>query len=245
MEITYNSDAGTYHPHLHILTGGQSVNDWCEHDIKAIKKIARIWKRKRYSEKRFNKYLQLYSLGKITAGYFKAALLQEMWLEYSPTSWRVAQDVRAANAGSLKELFKYSTKVLTKSKRKNKIRWQLQEYKSKSGEVKQVYKKKMMPGDVICYVSALDKIYCALKNKRVLQPIGYTKEEQKEFNEINEGEIQDDLKAVEFNTLPNEATAWQWHKNDWREITNGIYLSAWRPTKEDKAAASCFVFDSG
>jgi hypothetical protein len=244
IEITYNAETGTFHPHLHILT--DCVIDWQFDDEVDVRLIYRIWKNQGLSEKKFAALVQRYNEDKIQVGYFKAELLRQMWLAYFPAARAVAQDVRPANPGSLKELFKYSAKVLTKVRRAPGAAesWELKEYTTRNGEIKTV-KKKIQRRALQCHVSALDKIYCALYNKRVLQPIGYAKWEQQQFNELAEGAIQDDLKAQEFTELQSEATAWHWHKDDWLEVTTGARLSSWQPGATDIEAANCFIFDSG
>lgn len=245
IEVTYNAAAGTFHPHIHILTDGTILTDeWTKDDEPGIKLLYRIWKNQKLSAKKFQALLDRYNAGKITTGYMKGELLRQMWLKHFPAARAVAQDVRPANKGSLKELFKYSAKVLSKSKRAGAESWELQEYTTKSGETRTV-KKKMQKSQVQCYVSALDKIYCALYGKRILQPIGFEKWEQQHFNELANGNVQDDLQAQEFTELQEQAAAWQWTGNDWQEITTGTRLCSWKPGKKDIEAATCFIFDSG
>lgn len=50
----------------------------------------------------------------IVDGAMEAEQLVKDWLEYNPTANRSAQDIRHADAGSMKELFKYGTKLAYK-----------------------------------------------------------------------------------------------------------------------------------
>lgn len=244
IEISYNYKKNNYHPHIHILSDGTiDVSEWC--DKKSIQKIWKLWKMKGFSRSRFSELIKRYNTGKITAGCFKGELLLQMWLENFPDARSVAQDVRPATPGTLKELFKYSTKVLTKSKSLNKYTYTSREYVTRSGEVREVLKKSLAPAEVYCFVSSLDKIYRALKNKRVLQPTGYCKEELQQFNEIASGAVQDDLQAQEFNDLQQGATAYVWCGYDWREIITGAFLSGFIPDRSDQSRITSFVFDSG
>jgi hypothetical protein len=74
------------------------------------------------------------------------ALLNE-WLNSVPTANRAAQDIRPAKLNSEKELFKYFSKVV-----------------SKTGK-----------GENIVVVRAMDAIFQSMRGKRVFQPIGLKK----------------------------------------------------------------------
>lgn len=243
IEITYNETKGTFHPHIHILTDG-SINTKND-DSKAIQLIYKIWKRRKYSESLFWKLVEKYNAGTIDAGYFKAEILLQAWLRNFDRARRVAQDIRPATPGTLKELFKYSTKILSKSKSKTSQDWTLTTYTAASGEVREVYKKQTRKNGLAIYVSALDKIYQAIYRKRIIQPIGYTKAEQKAFNELLDGDINADLESETFDSLAPASSAWQWHKTDWRNIETGILLTGFIPDSLDADRVNAFIFDSG
>lgn len=243
IEITYNETAGSFHPHIHILTDG-SINKKND-DSKAIQLIYKIWKRRKYSESKFWQLVEQYNSGKIDSGYFKAEILLQAWLENFTSARRVAQDIRPATPGTLKELFKYSTKILSKSKSNGREQWTLTKYTSSDGEAREVYKKRIQTAGLAIYVSALDKIYQAIYRKRIIQPIGYTKQEQKTFNELLEGNINSDLESEIIEDLAPAASAWQWYKKDWHNIDTGIKLTGWQPDKLDRERVSAFIFDSG
>ena len=94
-------------------------------------------------------------------------------------------------------------------------------------------------------MSALDKIYQAIYRKRIIQPIGYTKQEQRAFNELLEGNINSDLESEIIEDLAPAAAAWQWYKKDWHNIDTGIKLTGWQPDQLDQERVSAFIFDSG
>ena len=243
IEITYNEDKGSFHPHIHVLTDG-SINKNND-DPKAIQLIYKIWKRRKYKESEFWDLVKQYNTGKIDSGYFKAEILLRAWLENFTSARRVAQDIRPATPGTLKELFKYSTKILSKSKSKSREQWTLTKYTSSDGEAREVYKKRIQSAGLAIYVSALDKIYQAIYRKRIIQPIGYTKAEQKAFNELAEGNINADLESEIIEDLAPAATAWQWYKKDWHNIDTGVKLTGWQPDQLDLERVSAFIFDSG
>ena len=82
------------------------------------------------------------------------ALIAE-WLERVPTATYKAQDMRKANAGANKELFKYFSKLVTKQDGKN-----------------------------LTVLEPLDVIFQAMKGERVFQPIGIKKDVSEEIDEI-------------------------------------------------------------
>ena len=100
LEITYNKEANTYHPHFHYL-----VN--CKEASEQIK---------------------------------------SQWLKRYPTAKPYCQDVREADAETLNELFKYSTKYA----------------------VKQAEQKDRLEINPM----SLDAILCAMQGKRTVQPFG-------------------------------------------------------------------------
>jgi hypothetical protein len=77
-----------------------------------------------------------------------AHLFKQYWLEHFPNAMSTYQVVKVADDDSVKELFKYFTKVVSKSK------------------------KQLSP--VVC-TAALDKIFRAIKGQRTFQPMGIKK----------------------------------------------------------------------
>lgn len=72
----------------------------------------------------------------------------EYWLNHFPNALRGLQVSKVATEGSVKELFKYFTKVISKSKKDNRT---------------------------VVITPALDKIFRAIKGKRTFQPMGIKK----------------------------------------------------------------------
>ena len=87
------------------------------------------------------------------------------WMKRNPTANRKGQDIRSVDENSLCELFKYMTKVI-----------------SKTGKGKRVI-----------YADAMDKIFNSMKGKRVMQNFGFKmpKIEEKEVNMISRGMVLD------------------------------------------------------
>lgn len=244
IEITYNPNTATFHPHIHFLLDG-GINDSA--DAQALAKVFSVWKKSKLPVAKFQRQLERYNKGLITPGYLKCELLRQYWLQEFPTARAVAQDIRPATAGTLKELFKYTAKIVSKARGEKTCSIQQHEFICRNGEVKTVLKKKYVTESALhIYVQALDKIYCAMYGKRVLQPVGYTRQEAAAFNEILEGAINEDLQAQELDGLDeNVNMCFEWHGNDWREIATGHRLTGWQPTDKDIGAAQSFVWDSG
>jgi hypothetical protein len=121
LEITYNANANTYHPHIHILIDCNEGN-----------------------------------------------LIVTEWLKRYPLAKISAQDVRDADKGSLNEIFKYTTKIVSKSKGKLEV-----------------------------YIPALDKILISLKGRRCFQPFGKIKKVDEEITDL-ESEEYDNIQEYDF-----------------------------------------------
>jgi hypothetical protein len=91
----------------------------------------------------------------IVDDYYSATLLQNKWLEHYPTATIKAQDIREINKDEFKELFKYQTKIVSKSKSGFNI-----------------------------YVPALDVIFNAMKNIRTFQSFGNIKKVNDDVEEL-------------------------------------------------------------
>lgn len=112
----------------------------------------------------FNDYHPHYHL--IIDGEKNAADVVSYWLKKYPKAKRAAQDIRPADMNSVKELFKYFTKVVCKHNSKN-------EYK--------------------IYADALDIMFQSIKGKRIFQSFGMTKPkaQPKEDNVILSSDVSD------------------------------------------------------
>lgn len=128
----------------------------------------------------------------IIDGLGHAQLVQNMWLKLNPRSKEVAQNIRPADLNSMKELFKYATKIISK-------------------------------GSINAF--ALDVIYTALKNKRVIQPIGI-----KKFVD------EDEREKVVYEKLTSDSAVWAWNDKhfDWFNLETGECLTYFKPDKEIK-----------
>lgn len=124
LEVTYNAEEDTYHPHFHLLID------------KGGKEIISMWL-KRYTDAR---------------------------------EW--AQDLRKADEGGLKELFKYTTKIQVGKLQKGK--------------------------GLKVYLPQIDIIMQSLKGKRTIQPFGNIKKVDEEVNSELQAQWYTDLPAYEF-----------------------------------------------
>ena len=91
----------------------------------------------------------------------------EFWLKKNPKANRKAQDIRPADDNSITEVFKYFTKVITKSKE----------------------------GESTIYADAMDVIFNAIKRKRTFQNFGF-KVGKVDFTEEEISEVMDELLDV-------------------------------------------------
>ena len=242
IEITYNTEKG-YHPHLHFIIDGDLPGDTEEDKIKFV---YQVWKRCRFPKKEFTAALREYNKGKVSAGYFKAELLRAGWMQEFKTSRAIAQNVKPANIGSLKELFKYSAKIITKCKGKKEIIIEAVDFTRSDGSPGSVLKKKYRSNNSLqIHIQALDKIYCAIYGKRIMQPIGYTREEAAEFNELVNGKLELEAQQVEGLEEIGAAAGFTWRGSDWIENATGSRLTGFIPNEQDLNACSSFIFDTG
>ena len=101
-------------------------------------------------------------------GYGK--IIVDEWLKYNLDANILGQDVREATQESLNELFKYSTKFLSKSMNKN---------------------------EVDLFVKPLDNIMSAYYNKRTFQPFGKIRKITEDVDEIS-SQIYENIPEYEF-----------------------------------------------
>ncbi|MGH7483968.1 MAG: protein rep [bacterium] len=134
-----------------------------------------------------------------------AEAILRRWLELHPDASPVAQDIRRCDANSLKELFKYFTKLLAK---------------------------RPSPGSprAIAPPAALDAIFSAMVGRRVYQPMGFkvaatpTQDENAEVGKAG------DTTAP---TRRGERVLWGWMQelHDWVDLVTGDVLSGYEPTE--------------
>lgn len=173
LEITYNEETNTYHPHFHIIYNDNlNVFNVQTKKYKQYLKSCTLLKiiekagatisdsdRKNLGSRYNKKY------DKITV--FQSQYLLYYWLQqFSAMSTPSAQDIRQADTKSTKELFKYFTKI----------------YKTKTGKDSDITK-------AVKYIN-LDFFYHilnAISGRRIIQPVGIkalSEHFDKEQNEI-------------------------------------------------------------
>lgn len=116
-----------------------------------------------------------------------AILIRDQWLKRYPNASIKAQDITLANEDSLKELFKYSTKIGYKSVNDNE--------QENNKEIK-------------VNIKALDVIMRVLKGRRLFQPFGNIKKESEDV------EVED-LVAQSYNIPQVVHNKFTWSFYDW------------------------------
>jgi len=113
------------------------------------------------------------------------ALIVE-WLKRCPEARRSAQDIRPADANSMKELFKYTTKLTTKNKvtrEDDKVVMQINP-------------------------EALDVIFRALYRKRTFQSMGWVKMVSEDVDDVDAQIVEDIEEATDVWKWEQEASDW-------------------------------------
>lgn len=152
IEVTYNHQNDTYHPHIHLL---------------------------------------------VDSGYTE---IVDEWLSRFTDAVRWAQDITKADTNSVKEMFKYTTKIAVGKK----------------------YEKLSKSHKIEVYTHALDTIFRALRGRRVFQPFGNIRKVSEEVNE--------ELTAQEYTDLPHyEFVEWIWNDCDWYSPKLGDTLTGYIP----------------
>lgn len=126
----------------------------------------------------------------IVQGEKEANYIRDAWLKMNKTSVYKAQDVRNADKNSVIELFKYFTKLYTKKEN----------------------------GKVQTYTpEAMDTIFAALRNKRVVQSFGNVKQVSDDFEDIEADVIVDETREV----------LWSWEQQyaTWIDYSTGEMLT--------------------
>ncbi len=122
------------------------------------------------------------------------------WLKRFPASVRKAQSITIADNNSLKELFKYTTKIAVGKK-----------YEMSSRQHK-----------IEVYSHALDTIFRALHKKRAFQPFGKIKKVSEEVNEQLTAQSYADMPKYDF-------VEWIWDECDWYSEKLGDTLTGYVP----------------
>jgi hypothetical protein len=140
----------------------------------------------------------------IVEGEAAALLLRDLWVKrFGERAVIQAQDVRRCDESSLREVFKYFTKLTTKGK---------------DG------KRRMVPAE------KLDVIFKAMRGRRVWQPVGFSLPKEQESDV--EGERLD-VSASPACKRVTEAVLWQWEQDvaDWVDAETGEVLSDYEPSE--------------
>ncbi len=95
----------------------------------------------------------------IVDGKLQSEFIVKEWLKKYPGAKRKAQDIRVANDNSIKELFKYFTKIVTRTKEQNKNEYPV-------------------------FIKPLDAINRAFYGLRVFQPFGEVKKQSEDIEDI-------------------------------------------------------------
>lgn len=143
-EIIVSKDQKGYRPHIH----------WVVSTVMTVDEIVKQWKRKKLPQSVLDISFKALQYGNITIGQLQGEFLIQYWLKQwgEDVAERPGQDCRPALSGSEVELFKYTTKMIVKSKHTNT-----------TGE---------KGGDNIP-LRLLDDIYRATENVRTVQCTGF------------------------------------------------------------------------
>ena len=129
------------------------------------------------------------------------------WLKRFPDANRKAQDITEADQNSLKEMFKYTTKIAV-GKRYDNL--------SKSHKVE-------------VYTHALDTIFRAMHGKRAFQPFGKIKKVSEEVNEELTAQSYEDMPQYDF-------VEWIWNDCDWKSPVLKQTLTGYVPPEVEFTA---------
>lgn len=108
------------------------------------------------------------------------------WLSRYPGATRSAQDIRPANLNSMKELFKYATKLTTKD----------------------LITKENDKTIIEVNPQALDTIFQAMYKKRIFQSMGWVKQVSEDIDEVDSQIIEDVKEDIEVWTWDQEYSNW-------------------------------------
>ena len=151
----------------------------------------------------------------IFKGAESAETFKNQWLKYYPGTKEVGQDVRQADTGGLKELFKYFTKLFAKN---SAGKWEFDAKK-------------------------MDVIFRAMYTKRTIQPYGFKLSEYEEIIEEadtdNMDEIEEIQEAVDEETetdaepISHPADGiYRWRYDNWYHQDTGEALTNFEPTEK-------------
>jgi hypothetical protein len=128
-----------------------------------------------YKLKNFHPHLHIVVTKQSAAEYIK-----DSWLKHFKEATEKAQDIRAADINSVKELFKYFTKFWESKKSRSNIKYKTD-------------------------WRALDKIFCSIRGLRIFQTFGFEKNKIDESEEIDIIH-----KTIYNITATEEPISWRW-----------------------------------
>lgn len=152
----------------------------------------------------------------IVDSFTAASRIMDNWLEKFPTANIKAQNIKPVDMDSLKELFKYFTKIFTK----------------------------VEGGGHVANVEKLDTIFQAMYNKRTLRTYGFKKSDyageieayQEQENKPSEVSILDEIEPLAENltAIPSDGM-YKWQGKDWFNDLTGEQLTTYEPTAKIQA----------
>jgi hypothetical protein len=138
-----------------------------------------------------------------------AETLVNEWLNHYPSAKRAAQDIKKADSGAIKELFKYFTKITTNNKNSTAV-----------------------------HITALNRIFNEIKGLRVFQPFGI-KKIRKEATQEEITRLMEDRAAIkehkpfEEPKEPNAVFVWSPEIKNWVQRTGEILVPDFVPWKKN------------
>jgi DNA-damage-inducible protein D len=154
---------------------GEELRETIDFMLKSCKKVQEVFKKRHLREKQdwqlvgirklectYNNKTNTYHphFHFLIEGKIAANELVNEWLKRVPTASSKAQDVRKADKGAETELFKYFTKIVTKTEK-----------------------------GFVTFIEPLDVIFTAMQGLRVFQPIGLKKDVSEDIADQNSQEI--------------------------------------------------------
>lgn len=143
-----------------------------------------------------------------------ANLLRAEWLKRYPNAKDKGQDVRKADDKSMKELLKYSVKMMS-------------DIIDNEGNTKQAI-----------YINALNQMFISMKGMRLFRSFGelynVTIDETISDDEMNDLEQEEEQLSIEFQKPEPSDGCYIWIGNDWYNNETGESLCNYIPSEKDK-----------
>lgn len=143
----------------------------------------------------------------VVDGEAAARALVARWLELRPDATAAAQDARRCGDGDLRELFKYFTKLVTRSDATED-----------------------RPGKRVADVAALDTIFQAMRGHRVYQPVGFRLTTPNEAAADEEASVGEDGHTAAPAGVSGALWEWSQGAHDWVNPDTGECLTGYDPS---------------